>query len=653
MVHFINELVDLIKEHYKIIKNEIKEGKTILSNEKLYLNIILNIELQLNSFISKAKDIINKLKITRKRKKECENEPKTLHSISPKSKMNLYKNMIFNNNDLSYNKEKELKCFNSQKNINKIDNNYFISIEKYKNSIINKNKNEKYYFKESKNSTNDDTSFDFKHNLYSIQRNKNNENDNNYIHSNLKKDIRVNKLKLSNYNDKANYYLEYDIINEYKLQNDTILKNNLTISKMKSQIENLQKELKKEKNKNKNKNITMKKNKNKESLKNKKENKLEDNIIKNLEIKITQLTSDLNNSNDLYSAKLSNVKKEMENHIESIINLENEIKENEKIYENENVNNNLVPSKKNSDNLDLIEKYKMKISELTKINDELSNKNNELSLNNLELNNSKSELLNENSQLIIVKKELENQINTLKKQLEIIKENKENINYSFSNMSNNTNIAIVSKNNESDYENENEKENDNERIIDNEKNKNNNLEQQITKEIQELQKEIKLKNLTINTLTAELNVKDNQISQLIVEKANLSNSQNKVNTIKLNKSKSEKLYSNLQKENNQLIKQLSKMTDNLGKIFNENEFNKIIINKLNRKLNDKDNIQSKQIIEKYEQKLKEINNKYKKNEIYLQEQINELKLSNIEKDENNKTLQNEYLKLKWDIEEKK
>ena len=57
MVHYINELVDLIKEHYKIIKNEIKEGKTLSSNEKLDLNIILNIESQLNSFNNVKKNL--------------------------------------------------------------------------------------------------------------------------------------------------------------------------------------------------------------------------------------------------------------------------------------------------------------------------------------------------------------------------------------------------------------------------------------------------------------------------------------------------------------------------------------------------------------------------------------------------------------------
>ena len=651
MVHYINELVDLIKEHYKIIKNEIKEGKTLSSNEKLDLNIILNIESQLNSFFSKAKEIINKLKLTRKRKKQCEKESKTFNLISPKSNMNLYKNMKFKNMNLSYVNEKELKSCNSQKNMNKLNNNNFISIEKYKNNIISKNKHKKYYSKESKNSTNDDTSFDFKQNLY-IKRIKKNEseNNNNFIHSNPKRNIKVNKSKLSDYKEKTNYCLDNKYINEYKLQNDTIIKNNLTISKMKSEIENLQKQLKKEKNRN----INIK-TKNKEPL-NKKKNKLEDNIMKNLEIKITKLTSDLKNSNDLYSEKLSNVKKEMENHIENIINLKNEIEEYDKYCENEYLKNNSLPNQANSENyyLDLIEKDKLKISELSKINDELSNKNNELSLNNLELNNSKSKLLNENSQLITVKKELENKINNLKKQLEIMKENKENnINYSFSNMTNNSNLVVFSKDNESDNENENEKEKVNESIFVNKKNKNEKSEEQITQEIKELQNEIKIKDLTINTLTEEINLKDNQISQLIVEKANLSNYQNNLNKSKLNRSQSEKIYSKLQKENNELIKQLSKITNNLGKIMDENEYNKIRISKLNKKLNDKDNFQSKEIIEKYEQKLKEINNKYKKNEIYLQEQINELKLSNIEKDENNKALQNEYLKLKWDIEEKK
>ncbi len=651
MVHSINELVDLIKEHYKIIKNEIKEGKTLSSNEKLDLNIILNIESQLNSFFSKAKEIINKLKLTRKRKKQCEKESKTFNLISPKSNMNLYKNIKFNMN-LSYIYEKELKSCNSQKNVNQFNNNNFISIEKYKNNIICKNKHKKYNSKESKNSTNDDTSFDFKQNLYLKRIKKNeSENNNNFNHSNPK-NIKVNKSKLSDYKEKTNYCLDNKYINEYKLQNDTIIKNNLTISKMKSEIENLQKQLKKEKNRN----INIK-TKNKEPL-NKKKNKLEDNIMKNLEIKITKLTSDLKNSNDLYSKKLSNIKKEMENHIENIMNLKNEIEEYDKYCENEYLKNNSLLNKTNSENyyLDLIEKDKLKISELSKINDELSNKNNELSLNNLELNNSKSKLLNENSQLITVKKELENKINNLKKQLEIMKENKENnINYSFSNMTNNSNLVIFSKDNESDNDNENEKEKEkvNESIIVNKKNKNEKSEQQITQEIKELQNEIKIKDLTINTLTEEINIKDNQISQLIVEKANLSNYQNNLNKSKLNRSQSEKIYSKLQKENNELIKQLSKITNNLGKIMDENEYNKIRISKLNKKLNDKDNFQSKEIIEKYEQKLKEINNKYKKNEIYLQEQINELKLSNIEKDENNKALQNEYLKLKWDIEEKK
>ena len=645
MVHLINNLVDLIKEYYKIIKNEIKEGKTILSNEELYLQIIINIELQLNSFIYKAKEIINQLKITRKRKSQCEKTLKTLNSASPRSNLYLYKKMNLNNTkSSSFNIENELKkSFQSQKHINNLNNNKFISIEKYKNNIINKNKQnklQKYNLKESKNSTVDETSFDFKNNLNLVKKIIKN-NNNNLNNSNFKRNISVNKIKLSNYKNKTNYSLYNKKINQNKLQDNGLTTNNLTISKLQlEEIKKLQKELEKEKNKNNSIiNYT-----NKNSPKNKKENKLEDNIIKNLEITITKLTSDLKNSNNLYS----NVKKKMENDIESIIKLKNEIKENDKIYEKESLNKN--NSENNDFYKDLIEKNKLEISELHKINTQLSNKNNELSLNNLELTNSKNKLLNENSQLIIVKKELENQNNNLKKQLETIKNDKNNIiNYSFSNMTNSSNLVIISNNNESDG---NGKENLNENEIDNNKIKHDKIEQ-ITKEMKELQKEVKIKNLTINALTEELNLKDNQISELIVEKANLSNNQNMGYQNKLNRSKSEEYYSNLKKENNQLIKQLSKIKNNLGNLFNENEYNKAIINKLNKKINNKANFQSKELIEKYEQKLNEINNKYKTNEKYLQEQINELKLSNIEKDENNKALQNEYLKLKWDIEEKK
>ena len=122
----------------------------------------------------------------------------------------------------------------------------------------------------------------------------------------------------------------------------------------------------------------------------------------------------------------------------------------------------------------------------------------------------------------------------------------------------------------------------------------------------------------------------------------------------IERSKSEKRYSYLKKENSQLMNQITKISDSLGKLYKENQLNKKTIAKLNKKINilkEKEYIShSNEIYEKYEEKLKEINNEYKKNEQYLYEQIKELKQLNQEKDEYNKTLQNEFVKLKWELE---
>ena len=66
MIILINSLIKEIKENYKLIKNEINEWKIIYQNETLLIEILVKIELNMKSFISKAKETIKKLKIVRK-----------------------------------------------------------------------------------------------------------------------------------------------------------------------------------------------------------------------------------------------------------------------------------------------------------------------------------------------------------------------------------------------------------------------------------------------------------------------------------------------------------------------------------------------------------------------------------------------------------
>jgi len=356
---------------------------------------------------------------------------------------------------------------------------------------------------------------------------------------------------------------------------------------------------------------------------NEKQIKLKENMIKNLETKVAQLTSDLRMTNDLYNQKMSKIKQENNEQIKLISSLKEELEKKSKIiFEIEKLKIEKMDSK---NYLDIIEKNKLEISGLSKLNNELSSRNNELNIKNLELSNSQNEIFEENSQLIKTKEELENKIVNLENKIdEMTKSNKE---------------ENISNNNNKDFSFEIQKNKD---------------------KIKDLEKNIKIKDLAINTIRNELELKNNQISELIIERTNLLNLLNiqkeKSDSDRYEeRSKSEKHYSNLKKENNQLLHQITKISDSLGKLYKENQSNKKTISKLNKKiniLNDKEYIShSNEIYEKYEDKLKEINNHYKKNEQYLYEQIKELKQLNLEKDEYNKTLQNEFLKLKWELQE--
>ena len=55
LVILINSLIDVIKEHYKNIKKEIKEGKLIFEKENLIINKIKNNKIKINDFNSKKK----------------------------------------------------------------------------------------------------------------------------------------------------------------------------------------------------------------------------------------------------------------------------------------------------------------------------------------------------------------------------------------------------------------------------------------------------------------------------------------------------------------------------------------------------------------------------------------------------------------------
>ena len=77
----------------------------------------------------------------------------------------------------------------------------------------------------------------------------------------------------------------------------------------------------------------------------------QDLTMKNLEVKIDELTSDLRISNDIYNQKISKVKKEIKENLENIEKLKNEIKEkNKSISETEKDKNNLLNDNKVNNN---------------------------------------------------------------------------------------------------------------------------------------------------------------------------------------------------------------------------------------------------------------------------------------------------------------
>ena len=110
LVLLINTLIDVITENYKNIKKQIKEGKSLFEKENKVINILSNIELELNSFISKAKEIIQGIKILSKNEHE-----KKKNLISPTTKIN------DNNKIIKTNKKQEKK-------------NEVVPLEKIKNS---------------------------------------------------------------------------------------------------------------------------------------------------------------------------------------------------------------------------------------------------------------------------------------------------------------------------------------------------------------------------------------------------------------------------------------------------------------------------------------------------------------------------------------
>ena len=107
---------------------------------------------------------------------------------------------------------------------------------------------------------------------------------------------------------------------------------------------------------------------------------------------------------------------------------------------------------------------------------------------------------------------------------------------------------------------------------------------QMSVQLKRLEKDIKIKNLTINTLWDEINIKDSQILELIKVNLSLLISFRKCKRNFISRSKSEVHYVNLKKENSQLLKEISKITYNYGKLSKENELNKEIIEKLNKKI---------------------------------------------------------------------
>ena len=627
MIILINSLIKEIKENYKLIKNEINEWKIIYQNETLLIEILVKIELDMKSFISKAKETIKKLKIVRKNGVQ-KDSIKNCIRFSPSPKANFIK---FHNKNIR--SSGNIFHSSSQKNINSSFMNSSVSSEK-KNNIYNNKKNLKPKKKKEKKYC---SIIEEKINNFENKRiNKERRLNNNYIN---KKNNVSNKLELSERNNqnKTNLFFVSKLIEENKLKQESCQNQNSVILSPKNQINKNKKELnKKQINKDKFKNDIKHKNNANNDLYNiyKTQKKIDNNSpINNLEFKITKLTSNMRISNNLYIEKISKIKQEIKNHLENIKNIKNEIEEKElRTYEKEKDENNIIINNHSENNnsedtlyLDIIEENKIQLNELSK-------RNTELSLSNKELENSRSEILKENNLLIKIKEELENKVSNLEEKLEKI---------------NNKNLNIIEDDKKDNEKNLNPNNEDNKEKVN-----------EITEQLKELQKNIKIKDLTINNLTDEINIKDNQISELIVEKVNLSNyinSHNGTENSLFGRAKSEKHYLNLKKENNQLKKQMIQISDNLGELIQENKSNKKTIEQLNKKiniLNSKENIiKSKDIIKLYENKLKEINNEYKNNEKYLKEQIKELSNLNIEKDKNNKILQNEFLKLKTEFDE--
>ena len=630
MIILINSLIKEIKENYKLIKNEINEWKIIYQNETSLIEILVKIELDMKSFISKAKETIKKLKIVRKNKIQKD----SLNNYIRYSPSPLYKkaNFIkFHNKNIR--SSGNIFHSSSQKNINSSFMNSSVSSEK-KNNIYNNKKNLKPKKKKEKKYC---SIIEEKINNFENKRiNKERRLNNNYIN---KKNNVSNKLELSERNNqnKTNLFFVSKLIEENKLKQESCQNQNSVILSPKNQINKNKKELnKKQINKDKFKNDIKHKNNANNDLYNiyKTQKKIDNNSpINNLEFKITKLTSNMRISNNLYIEKISKIKQEIKNHLENIKNIKNEIEEKElRTYEKEKDEDNIIINNHSENNnsedtlyLDIIEENKIQLNELSK-------RNTELSLSNKELENSRSEILKENNLLIKIKEELENKVSNLEEKLEKI---------------NNKNLNIIEDDKKDNEKNLNPNNEDNKEKVN-----------EITEQLKELQKNIKIKDLTINNLTDEINIKDNQISELIVEKVNLSNyinSHNGTENSLFGRAKSEKHYLNLKKENNQLKKQMIQISDNLGELIQENKSNKKTIEQLNKKiniLNSKENIiKSKDIIKLYENKLKEINNEYKNNEKYLKEQIKELSNLNIEKDKNNKILQNEFLKLKTEFDE--
>ena len=602
LVLLINTLIDVITENYKNIKKQIKEGKSLFEKENKVINILSNIELELNSFISKAKEIIQGIKILRKNEHE-----KKKNLISPTTKIN------DNNKIIKINKKQEKK-------------NEVVALEKIKNSswtvgVGSERNNNKEENKEIKKYNLNTSSF----NQLIKKRNVNNiiNAKSNYLSRSN------NKLELfgKKSNDKIKKLIEENKI-EKKLEKGTLFEKRRMNNKKINHNKNIEKKIP-------NQDLTM----------------------KNLEVKIDELTSDLRISNDIYNQKISKVKIEIKENLENIEKLKNEInKKNKIISKTEKDKNNVLNENKLNDN-----NNEDKIFELSELNSLFISRNNELYIKILELTNSNDQILEKNTRLSEEKANLENIISNLKNEIKEIKTN-ENINNEKRTNNKEINLTNNSLNciNNNDLNINNNVENINNKI--NELN-NENEKKEISKQLIDLKRTLKIKDLAIDCLTGELNLKDSQISQLILEKVKSSKNQenknlNDSNVICIQRSKSEKSdYSYLKKENKKLINRINCFSNIFNSLLSENQLNKKTIFKLNRKIDlinsKKYSSVDKEINEKYEKKLKEINSQYKNNEKFLQNQIKELKELNLEKDDNIKKLQNEFLKLELENKNKK